>query len=67
LHVAAKYAKVEVVRLLLEHGANVGAEDNIGRTPFLMASVAGEDKTMQLLLEYGAEDVLEHDLYSSSN
>ncbi|KAF8476566.1 ankyrin repeat-containing domain protein, partial [Russula ochroleuca] len=33
LHTAANYGRVEVVRVLLEHGANVGAEDNKGRTP----------------------------------
>ena len=43
--------------MLLEHCANAGAEDNKGRTPIQMASAAGEDETMKLLLEHGAKGV----------
>jgi ankyrin repeat protein len=58
LHVAVEWETVEVVRVLLEHGANVGAEDNGGRTPFQIASAKGNDEIMKLLSEHGAKDVL---------
>jgi hypothetical protein len=32
LRVAADYGKVEIVRIMVEHDANVGGEDNNGRT-----------------------------------
>ena len=43
---------LEIVRVLLEHGANVGAEDNEGRTAFQIASAKGYDKIMKLLSEH---------------
>ncbi|KAF8476561.1 hypothetical protein DFH94DRAFT_756372, partial [Russula ochroleuca] len=43
--------------MLLERGANVGVEDNKGRTPFRMASTQGKDETMKLLLEHGAKGI----------
>ena len=59
LHVAVEEKKNdEVVRVLLEHGANVDAEDDEGRTPFQIASARRGDKTMKLLLEHGAKGVL---------
>ena len=33
LHVASGYGKLEIVRLLLDHGANVDAMDAVGQTP----------------------------------
>ncbi|KAF8473034.1 hypothetical protein DFH94DRAFT_765466 [Russula ochroleuca] len=55
---AAERGTVEVVRVLLEHGANVGAEDNQGKTPFQIASANGEDEIMKQLSEHGAKGVL---------
>jgi ankyrin repeat protein len=49
---------VEVVRVLLEHGANAGVEDNEGRTPFQIASAKGDNDIMKLLSEHGARGVL---------
>jgi ankyrin repeat protein len=60
LHLAAKCGEIEVVRLLLEHGANIGAEDDGGETAFQVASAVGDDETMKLLLEHDANGVLEH-------
>jgi ankyrin repeat protein len=45
----------EIVRALLEHGANVDAEDDKGRTPFQIASARRVDKTTKLLSEHGAK------------
>ena len=44
----------DTVRLLLEHGADVQAQDNDQSTPLHHASYSGCVKTAQLLLEYGA-------------
>ena len=68
LHTAADYGRVEVVRVLLEHGANVGAEDNKGRTPLHDAAeyriiknlekvedyASGKVEVVRVLLEHGA-------------
>jgi hypothetical protein len=37
LHVASKEGQLAVARLLVEHGANVDAEDDKGRTPLQVA------------------------------
>ena len=50
-HSAARYGRVEVVRVLLELGANVGAVDNKGRTPLHLASTG---EVVRVLLEHGA-------------
>ena len=48
--------QLEVVRLLLHHGADIHARDDEGQTPFIRATEAGKRDIMRLLLEYGAED-----------
>ncbi|KAI0279320.1 hypothetical protein BGY98DRAFT_969790, partial [Russula aff. rugulosa BPL654] len=47
--------RVEVVRVLLEHGASVDAEDDEGETPSQIAAASGDDDIMEVLLEYGAK------------
>ena len=47
---------LDVVRLLLQHGADIHARDDEGRTPFMRATAKGHHKMMQLLLELGAQD-----------
>ena len=51
LHLACS---VEVVRVLLEHGANVGATDNKGRTPLHDVAERHWDDKGRVLLEHGA-------------
>jgi ankyrin repeat protein len=61
LHLASHCAKLEMARLLLDHGANANAEDNLLRTP--LHHVTGgqhaveEDaiRVSQLLIERGAD------------
>lgn len=61
-------AKLELVRALLAHGANVNArmtkprpsvaggyEDSVGATPFLLAASADDLEMMQLLYQAGAD------------
>ena len=56
LHVAARRGQApDVVRLLLEHGGDVNAEDGRGRTPWLLARRSGSDDLVALLEEHGAE------------
>jgi ankyrin repeat protein len=55
--VATHCGTVEVVRVLLEQGANVGEEDDKGRTSFQLASEKGEKEIMKLLSEHGIKGV----------
>jgi ankyrin repeat protein len=53
LHTAAVDGYIEVVRVLLEHGANVGAENKQGETPFTLAKGWRHDEVIKLLSEHG--------------
>ena len=55
LHVAAEKGHVEVVKLLLEHGANPNARDMYGVTPLHLAARKGHVEITKLLLEHGAD------------
>lgn len=48
---AVERGYVEVVRLLLDHGADVQTSDDFGSTPLHIASSVGKIQTVQLLLE----------------
>ncbi|KAI9436592.1 hypothetical protein H4582DRAFT_1961928 [Lactarius indigo] len=41
-----------IVKLLLEHGADVGAKDKFGRTPLQMALVQGKSEIARILTEF---------------
>ncbi len=53
LHAAAQRGRLEIVALLLEHGAdpNAKADNNAGATPLYLAAIGGHLDTVQLLIE----------------
>ncbi|KAI0270169.1 ankyrin repeat-containing domain protein [Russula aff. rugulosa BPL654] len=55
LHVASACGAPEVVRLLLEHGADIEAKDKNGKTALQEAAENERDKVVELLREHGAE------------
>ena len=63
LIVAVLNRRIDIVRMLLEHGANVGSQDNAGSTALHMAALAskvrpGDKKSVdmiRMLLEHGAD------------
>ena len=52
LHRASQTGRAEMVRLLIEHGADVEMKDAIGRTPLEVASGEQRDEIIRLLLEH---------------
>ena len=54
LYAASQEGHVDAVRVLLDHGADVNAQDSIDWTPLHLASCEGHLKVVQLLLDYGA-------------
>ena len=55
LHWAAAYGFVDVVKILLEHGADVNPRNVDGITPLHLATVAGHVDVARILLEHGAD------------
>jgi len=55
LHRAAYFNRLEAVRFLIEHGANVNARNNIGMTPLHYAALCGHRYMVKALLEKKAE------------
>lgn len=55
LHIAAGISVPEMVRLLLDKGANVSMKDNNGVTPLHIAAFTGHRENLELLLAKGAD------------
>ena len=51
LHLASQYEEVEVVRMLIERGADVSAQNKEGGTPLHQASQNGSVGVVRMLLE----------------
>ena len=52
LHLGVRRGNVQVVRLLLEHGADVNERDKWGKTP---SQLTKQQETLELLSKYGAK------------
>ena len=65
LHFAAGYNHPEVVKLLLENGADIEAKDKGGLVPLHNACSYGHYEVAELLIKYGA-DVNAVDLFNFS-
>jgi uncharacterized protein len=55
LHLAVGVGHKDVVKLLLDHSAEVDAKNNEGVTPLYLAAVEGHKDVVKLLLDHGAE------------
>ena len=54
LYLASQAGHVDLVRLLIEHGADAGAQTKSGTTPLLRASFQGDVVMARLLIEHDA-------------
>ncbi|KAI0261911.1 ankyrin repeat-containing domain protein, partial [Russula aff. rugulosa BPL654] len=55
LHRASICGRIEIVRLLIEHGANVEAKTDEGRTPLDVARGEQREEIIKLLSEHVAK------------
>ena len=55
LHIAAENGKIDVIRFLLENGAEVNAKDRSGATPLYTPIKYGHTDIVKLLIKEGAE------------
>jgi len=55
LSVASMFGETEMVRLLLEHGADPNLQDRMGTTALMFAAEEGEEKIVNMLLKSGAD------------
>jgi Ankyrin repeats (3 copies) len=55
LHWAAFYGQLDLVRELLDRGANLDASDEMGRTPLVCAAMTGQAQVVELLLNRGSD------------
>ncbi|XP_078661470.1 uncharacterized protein LOC144905609 [Branchiostoma floridae x Branchiostoma belcheri] len=55
LHLASGNGQTGVVKLLIQHGADVGARDWYSRTALHLASEDGQTGVVELLIQHGAD------------
>ena len=59
IHTAARVGNLEIVELLVLHGANLGLVDSSGRTSLHCAAAAGHSAILKLLLDFGGDVFIE--------
>uniref|UniRef100_A0A5S6QY69 ANK_REP_REGION domain-containing protein n=1 Tax=Trichuris muris TaxID=70415 RepID=A0A5S6QY69_TRIMR len=52
---AASAGHTDIVRCLIEHGADVNAHSSVGNTPLIYACAAGHEEAVRVLLDGGAD------------
>ena len=66
LHEAVRYGNVDVIKALLDSGANVNAKDNLGKTPVMIISPKEKSQEIyKLLISYRA-DLNEKDMFGDT-
>lgn len=55
LHIATRNGYFNIVKILVENGANVNEEDNEGWTPIMRSALLGDYKTMEYLINNNAD------------
>lgn len=55
LHIAAREANLEIVKILVQNGADVNVVDNEGWTPAMRAALAGDAQIVDFLISNGAQ------------
>ena len=55
LALAVEFGSVDVVELIIEHGANVNAKDSLGYTALIAAVLGGKPAKVEVLLRNGAD------------
>jgi ankyrin repeat protein len=53
LHSAAHNGQTKLVRLLIDHGADINAKTDNGQTPLLLAIEKNCDETAEILIKNG--------------
>jgi len=55
LHIACREKNFEIVKILIDNGADVNVVDNEGWTPLMRAALTGDNDIVNLLLQNGAQ------------
>ena len=55
MYIASQEGHVDVVRVLVEHGADMNKARNDGATPLIVASRVGHLEVVRVLVEQGAD------------
>lgn len=62
LHYAVIRKKIDAIDLLVEHGADLDAQNADGQTPLMLAAKTGDEELIDVLLDYGADKLIQDKL-----